>query len=217
MKIPVLKKYIGKEDVFIERRLPSIGNVYVKIGDEVNSFDTIGEASIVKEAEKIQYKGKLLIKRNQRVYPGDVISVSSKLFKKEEIKSTISGRVSEIDKKTQTVYLEGLSNIYNLIAGVKGVVVDVCDSKSVLIKTPATIVKAVEGCGDEVAGELKFIDDDVLSESEVTDDVRGKILVVNRIDSGSLSKAKVMGAIGFIIASCEYVDFIKYREEKTNL
>ena len=217
MKIPVLKKYIGREEVFIERRLPSVGNIYVKIGDEVNSFDTIGEANIVKEAEKISYKGKLIIKRNQRVYPGDVISVNTKFFKKEEIKSTISGRISEIDEKNHVVFLEGLSNIYNLIAGVKGVVVDVSDSKSVLIKTPATIIKAMEGCGEEVAGELKYINEDVLSENEVTDDVRGKILIVNRIESNALSKAKVLGAIGFIIASCEYAAFVKYREEKINL
>ena len=217
MKVPIFKKYFEKESVFIERRLPSKGEIYVKIGDAVNSFDTIGIASVVKDRENLKVSGKIMVKLNQRVYPGDVISIEKKLFTKNKVTSSISGRVCCLDEKRGVVEIEGSSSSYKLIAGVKGEVVDILKNESVLIKTPAVVLKSVAGSGEEVAGELKYFKGEVVGEELIDESVIGKILVANKIEVGALYKAKTFGASGFVIASCEYSDFLKFIKDKINV
>lgn len=216
MRIPVINKYLFSSNVFVERRLPSQGNLYVKKGDRVHSYDQIGQASFVQESEKIEYSGVLKKEEGDRVYPGDVLALESKLyFNKKEYNSTVSGRVKEINKQEKYILIEGLSRAFNLIAGVSGEVVDTLDHKSVLIKTSAVTVSCVAGSGEEVAGELVYVKGakPVVTEKEIQATVAGKILLVNRIESGALKKAKTLGAVGFVIASCDYIDYKKYIED----
>lgn len=218
MNINILKKIYFEPNAFIERKLPHSGTIVVKKGDSINSYDKLGETKIVKDRESILFKGKVLVREGQRIYPGDSISEGKKyLIKKNYTKSTISGVVKSVDKEQKKVNIEGLSTNFTLYSGIAGEVVDVLESKSVLIKSQAVVIKAIAGSGLEVAGELTYLKDDKLTDKDITENVRGKIIVANSIDIGAVSKAKTMGAFGFVVASCEYVEYRKYMEEKLSI
>jgi hypothetical protein len=213
-KVPVLKKYYFDKSAFIERKLPRPGNLLVSTGSVVNSFDKLGEARIVKDTEKVDFSGICKVKKGERVYPGDVLAVAKKyLFSKKEYKTTLSGTVSEIDKTKGTIQIDGLSSNFTLISGVSGEVVDTLDETSILIKSPAVVVKAVAGVGEEVAGELVYIKTGVLSSEDITERVKGKIVVANTANAGAISKAKALGILGFVLGSLEHVEYTKLDQE----
>ena len=216
MKISLLKKYIERKEVFVERKLPNVGTIYVNKGDKVNSFDQLGEASYVKDFEKINYLGNPVKELGDRVYPGDVVATDKRFFfNKKDYTCNISGRVKEIDIKGKIILVEGLFARYNLVSGVTGVVEDVLKNTSVLIKTNALIIKCAAGCGNEVDGELFYISnkDKTVSEKDITEKVAGKVIVADRIENGAIKKAKTLGAQGFILGGCEYSEFKKYWKE----
>jgi len=218
MNINILKKIYFEANAFIERKLPHPGTIIVKKGDFINSYDKLGDTKIVKDSESISFKGKVLVKKGQRVYPGDSISEEKRyLIKKDYTKSTISGIVKSVDRRQKKVNIEGLSTNFTLYSGVAGEVVDVLKNTSVLIKSQAVVVKSIAGFGAEVAGELIYLKDDKLTDEDITESVKGKIIVANSIDIGAVSKAKTMGAFGFVVASCEYVEYKRYMEEKLSI
>lgn len=218
MNVNLLKKIYFEPNGFIERKLPRPGTLVVKKGDTINSYDKLGDTKIIKDSQTVSYKGRVLVREGQRVYPGDSISEEKKfLVKKDYIKSTISGVVKEIDKEKKIVNIEGLSTTFTLYSGISGEVVDVLENTSVLIKSQSVVIKSVEGTGGEVAGELVYLKDDKLTDEDITESVRGKIIVANSMDTGAVSKAKTMGAFGFVLASCEYVEYKKYIDEKISV
>ncbi len=221
MKVPVLNKYIKSKNTFVERKLPNPGRLFVKKGDKVNSFDQIGETTYIKEREEITYTGKVLRSVGDRVYSGDVIAVGKKyLIKKLEYKTTISGRIKEIDTKNKKVTIEGLSKRFTLISGVSGEVMETLNEQSVLIKTKAMLAKVVAGSGKEVAGQLLVLGDgssNTVEENAVTNAVLGKIVVARLMGLSAIKKAQALGAIGFILGGVEYLDFKKLVQEEVSL
>ncbi|PIR43459.1 hypothetical protein COV24_02550 [candidate division WWE3 bacterium CG10_big_fil_rev_8_21_14_0_10_32_10] len=216
MKIPILRKYVEQKESYIERRLPAKGKIFVKKGDKINSFDQIGEASFIRDKERLEYVGEPVKDVGDRVYPGDVIALEKKfLVKKLETVVNISGRIKDIDATKKVISIEGLSTRYNLISGVSGEVVDTLNDESVLIKSSSLVMKCAAGCGSEIGGELVYIkgEGEVVVEKDISAKVAGKIILVNKIDRSASKKAKILGALGFIIGSCDYATYKKYIEE----
>jgi hypothetical protein len=218
MKLPVLKKQFAEQSAFIERKLPTSGEVLVKVGDTVNSFDKLGTCSVIRDSEKLEYSGKLVCKEGDRVYPGDVLAERKKLMvKKHQVKCTISGTIAEINKKEGYILVNGVGSNYTLISGVSGEVVDILNNQSILIKTSAVVIKGIAGSGNEVAGELVYIKEGDLTDETITDQVNGKIIVANSATSGAIAKAKTIGALGFILASCEYSDYRRFVKDEISV
>lgn len=219
MKLKIIKKYVNLPEAFIERRMPAKGKISVKVGETVNSYDQIGEANYSLESEKVTYTGEVAVKEGDRVYPSDLLACEKKyVVKKTEYRTNISGRVAKIDEKSSFIEIKSLPKKFDLISGVTGEVVDVSNNISVLIKSPASVARAVDGCGSEVGGEII-----VLKESELIDDalisekVAGKIIFANTITDSAIKKARTFGCTGFVIASCEYSQFKKWSSEDVSL
>ncbi|NCT55299.1 hypothetical protein GW755_00475 [bacterium] len=219
MKLKIIKKYLNLSETFIERRMPSEGKISVKIGDNVNSYDQIGEATYSTEVEKIPYIGSVEVKEGDRVYPSDILAKQKKyVVKKLEYRTKISGLVTEIDKKLCTIEVKSLPKKFDLISGVTGEVVDVINNTSVLIKSPSSVVRGVAGGGEEVAGEITVLkDSDLIDERLINEGVAGKIVFANRITVSAIKKAKTLGCVGFVIASCDYIMYTNSLKENVSL
>ncbi len=221
MQIPVLNKYLKSKSTYVERKLPNPGRLFVKKGDKVNSFDQIGEATYIKDYEEIIYNGKAIRSVGDRVYAGDTVALGKKFFiKKVEYKTTISGRIKDIDIKNKKIIIEGLSKRFLLISGVSGEVMETLDNQSVLIKTKALLVKVVSGSGKEVAGQIIVLGDSsggIIEENDISNEVLGKIVIARLMSLPAIKKAQALGAIGFLVGGIEYLDFKKLVQEDVSV
>nr|MBP7859855.1 hypothetical protein [Patescibacteria group bacterium] len=218
MKGIVLNKVIYSDPIFVERMLPTEGKIFVKSGDIVNSYDKIGETLVAKDQEVIKFKGEVLVSVGDKVSKGDILAKERyKFFKFKEFLSPINGKVREIDEKNNQIFIESTMQSFSLISGVDGEVMNVSTSKSVLLKTKGLSLKGVSGFGDEVCGEVLFLSSNLVGEKDVTENVRGKILVAKGFSPSAVSKAKTFNALGFVFASSQYFEVKKYIEEKTPL
>lgn len=219
MKIKIIKKYVNIPEAFIERRLPTKGNISVKIGELVNSYDQIGEAIYSTDTEKITYTGDLHVKEGDRVYPSDLLASEKKfIVKKIEYRANISGRITKIDEKLSIIEIKSTPKNFTLISGVGGEVVDISNNTSVLIKSPASVARAIAGCGLEVGGEILVLkESDLIDDALISEKVAGKIIFANTITDSAVKKARAFGCIGFVLASCEYTQFKKWSSEGVSL
>lgn len=219
MKLKIIKKYLNLPEAFIERGMPAKGSLSVKTGDLINSYDQIGETSYSNETEKIIYTGELLVREGDRVYSSDILAKDKKyVVKKIEYRAKISGIVSKVDTKSKNITIASFPKKYILISGISGQVVDTYSSLSVLIKSPASLVRGIAGGGPEVGGEIIVLKEaDFIEDALINDSVSGKIVFANRISESAIKKAKTFGCMGFVVASCDYSFFTSCLREGTSI
>lgn len=215
MKIQVLNRFHYRDKTLIERALPDSGQIYVKVGQEINSFDEVGECIPPKEEKIIDYTGKLLIELGETLEQGTKISSYRKNFLKTDyIISDVRGKVLSINLQERKLLVAAESNlkVYKLIAGVRGKILDIQPNQSVLIEAPALTMKGLMGVGSEVFGELVYIEGEnsICTDKDIDTNITRKIVVAHKITSGAVSKASALGASGFVVSSCSYDDFRQY-------
>lgn len=212
--IPYLKKIELSSQNFLERSLPSPGEIRVKVGDIVRPFDIVADTLINLREQTINIKtlfktgkdpvDKFLLKREGEGFKrGDVIAEKSGFFgySSKHLIAPFDGVLYHVDRECGEIILRTNPEKKTLLAGAGGEVVRILENRSVLLNIAAVQVRGVWSGGKTTEGEIIILSsfDQPLDLSKITPEVRGKIIVGGSfISAESLKKAMALGAIGVI-------------------
>ncbi len=210
------------------RRLPILGDVYAKVGDEVG-YDTIiaktqlsGDPEIVKVAAMLGFASKpsdlpAYMKKNvgDSVTEGEVIAGYSVFFGllKKWATSPINGIVESLSTVTGQVVIRGLPIPVEIEAYIPGRVVEVLPREGAVIETNAAFIQGIFGIGGEAHGEIKMaVDspDEELSADAITPGDRGRVLI-----GGSMVTLDALRKGAEVGVSCIVAGGVRHSDIKT--
>lgn len=177
----------------IERRLPHPGEVAVRVGSRVEPEDIIARAFLPAPPQIINVARSLAIPASQveramrrevsnKVAQGEVLARSSRLGGRTCL-APVSGMITAVDNETGYITIAPDPVGFELVANVRGVVMEVQPYEAVVIETPAAQVYGVFGLGDERNGVLRLL---------VTDPT--EIVTPEQIDARSAYAILICGA-----------------------
>ncbi|HNS71179.1 MAG TPA: hypothetical protein PKK07_00470 [bacterium] len=152
MYAPVLKKLTDNRNTYIERALPSAGEIFIKEGDEVRPFDKIGEC-VYSQRRTIyppSFKPDNLKTDRKFYYAGSVLGK----LKSKNIQSPYNGNLSKIDNSRGGYSFDEAESKYVLLSGTWGKVQKVYEKRSVLISTITRDLLFAASTEVHVSGEL---------------------------------------------------------------
>ncbi len=150
MYVPVVKKLIFKENVLVERALPNEGSITVSVEDAVEPSDKIGTCKVIYEIVELGEKFKVS-ERNEEgsnYYANETLVGS---VGRDKFYAPFGGFL----EKTDAGYIfKSEERDYWLLPGVWGVVKDISQNRSVLVKTQTVDVHLPMAGGLEESGEM---------------------------------------------------------------
>lgn len=222
---------VAEEAVITKRRrLPLLGQVLVKVGDEVNP-DTIvartelpGNPHTINVANKLGVESEdvghyMLKKAGDPVKKGEVIAKYRAFFglMNREVTSPLDGVIESISNVTGQVVIREPAIPVTIDAYIKGKVVEVMEREGVVVETKAAFIQGIFGVGGETQGVIKMVaktPDDVLDGKDVPADAKGKILVGGSLmTAAAIKRAVEVGAKGIVaggIIDRDLIDFLGY-------
>lgn len=186
-------KVSSYEVIYKNRLLPLKGDVMVKKGDVVKAEDVVARtflpgniepkniANILSVPPK-EIRTVMLKKEGDKVEKGEPIALNSSFFGlfKTKVPSPITGTLESISEITGQVMLREPPIPVEVKAYTNGVVSEIIESEGCVVKTYGSFIQGIFGIGEERNGEIKIVSDkldDVLDESKIKEEHKGKILV----------------------------------------
>jgi hypothetical protein len=195
------------------RLLPEEGRLLVNVGQKVNPTDIVAEAVVGKKhlvvdlAQKLgvsqsQVARMLKVKKGQQVSKDEVLAESPGLFGREATSPT-DGLVVAIG--SGKIVLETGGAIFELAAGLPGVVVQLIGTRGVVIRATGAIIQGLWGNGRLDFGQLHSLmdaPDEVLDPGRIEVSLRGSILLGGHVESPKVfHNAAELPVRGLLIAS----------------
>lgn len=154
----------------LERKLPSKGVIYAKLGDEVKPETIIGEAKVSAGFRIFRlddllgvpsHKAKQYLRRTigSRVYQGDIIAEVSKTFGLRSVQfiSPIDGVLQHFNEKTGQLTMQFAPVTFRLPAGTRGKVTQIEPDESAFIESQVSLLFGQFTAGRMREGALKLI------------------------------------------------------------
>lgn len=216
-------KVKNKHIVSKTRRLPLIGEVLVKEGDDVD-FETIvartkipGDPTILRMAELLGVTNNdipdfMLKKIGDNVAKGELLAKYTPFFGliKKVVKAPINCTVENISTQTGQVIIRSDPLPVDVNAYIKGTIKKVLPGEGVVIEANAAFVQGIFGIGGEHHGELKKVVDspsEVLTEDKINSDHVGKILIGGSLVTlDAMKKANEIGVKGIVVGGIRSAD-----------
>jgi hypothetical protein len=196
-----------------KRLLPVDGRVIAKPGQKVTPTDVVAEAvigrkhMIVDVAKVLRVTPRsasafIKVKKGQKIAKGEVIAESTGLFGRE-VKSPGEGRVVAIGGGK--LVIESGGSVFELIAGIPGVVSEVVGDRGVIVRATGAIVQGMWGNGHLETGVMISVmdrPDDIFDASRLDVSNRGSIILGGYAESPDVIKnAMEQPARGLILSS----------------
>jgi hypothetical protein len=151
----------------IERRLPEPGDVLVRVGQRVEPEDVVARAyrssppQIINVARSLgiqpsQVERAMVREVGNTVAQGEALARSSRIGGRTCVAS-VGGVIAAVDSETGYVTVAPDRQPFELLANVRGIVMDVQPHEAVLIETPAAQVYGAWGMGSERSGVLRLL------------------------------------------------------------
>jgi hypothetical protein len=195
------------------RLMPADGKIIAGVGQKVNPTDTVAEAIVGRKhvvidvAQKLgvsqrQVSKLLKVKKGQQVSKGDLLAESQGLFGKE-ITSPADGTV--VATGSGKIVLETGGVIFELLAGIPGVVAQTIGSRGVIIRATGGVIQGVWGNGKLDYGIMHSLmegPDDVFDPARIDVSLRGAILLGGHVETQKVfQNATDLTVRGLVIAS----------------
>jgi len=202
------------------RRLPILGEVLVKKGDELG-FDTIvaktdipGEPNVVRIDEILGVLSEdvpvyMVKKVGDKVEKDEIIAKSSSMFGliKKNVASPFAGIIESVSDSSGQVVIRAPPIPVELKAYVRGTVAEVIPKEGVIIETNAAFIQGICGISGERYGKIRVAigtPEDVLTAETISPDDKGKILIGGSLVTyDAIEKALQVGAIGVVAGGIE--------------
>lgn len=205
MHIPIIRKVMKNNDVFVERALPRVGEFVAKEGEVVEPFTKLGMT-------KISYGNLPLTKRfkvskgrdvGSYFYTGDTLGVIGR----KKVVAPFDGTLIKLENGDFMFKQEDRD--FWLLSGVWGTVASVVEKSSALIKTQTMDIKFAVSTSHSYSGELVvFPNPSELLEmqylQQYSKDSFGKIIYVgDHLNLKLVEKALELGVAGLISGSVD--------------
>jgi len=197
------------------RRLPLKGQVLVQVGDSVNT-DTVvartelpGPVTTVRVAERLGVEPrelpKYLLKQvGDKVQVGEIIAERKSFFGlfTSRVTSPITGTIDFISEATGNIGIRHLPTPVEVTAYLRGLVVDVLPEEGAVVATRGVFVQGIFGLSGERHGQIALLadsPDEVVSDTKVSDEHKGKVLIAGALAHWRLMEAaKQVGAVALV-------------------
>ena len=212
--------------IYKTRRLPILGDVQLKVGDEISyeivvaraqlsGYPEIVKVSMLLGMEPGEIPRYLTKKVGDKVVKDEVIADYSALFGliKKQVVSPIDGIVESISESTGQMIVRGPSIPLEVNAYVPGKVVDILPREGVVIETNAAFIQGILGIGGETHGKIKMgVDspDEKLMADHITLEDKGKVLI-----GGSLVALEAINKAVKVGVSCIVTGGIRHDDLTT--
>lgn len=187
------------------RRLPLKGQVLIQVGEAV-SPDTVvartelpGPITTLRVAERLGVEpkelNKFLLKQvGDKVLAGEVIAERKSLFGlfTSRVTSPIAGTIDFISETTGNIGIRHLPTPVEVTAYLRGLVVEVIPEEGAVVATRGVFVQGIFGLSGERHGEIAILansPDEVVSDTKLNDEHRGKVVI-----AGALAHWRLMEA-----------------------
>ncbi len=209
------------------RRIPTKGEVLVKVGDLVESSTVVSRGFVrnlevheIKVYSKLgvgpdEVKKYMLKEEGDEVKKDEVIAMYRGFFGRltGTCRSPIDGHL-EIILRSGIVLIRGMPIPVEAKAHIPGRVVELIPGEGAVVETRATIVNGVFGIGGEAIGELVLAvnePDEALTDDLITNMHKGKVVVGGSIITlDALRKAAIVGARGVLIGGVDQKDLTDF-------
>jgi hypothetical protein len=197
------------------RRLPLKGQVLVQVGDSVNP-DTVvartelpGPVTTVRVAERLGVEPrelpKYLLKQvGDKVQVGEIIAERKSFFGlfTSRVTSPITGTIDFISEATGNIGIRHLPTPVEVTAYLRGLVVDVLPEEGAVVATRGVFVQGIFGLSGERHGQIALLadsPDEVVPDTKVSDEHKGKVLIAGALAHWRLMEAaKQVGAVALV-------------------
>jgi hypothetical protein len=213
------------------RRLPLLGEVFVKENDQVNYNDIIarteisGDPEIVKVSmimglepeDTLRYMTKQI---GDKVEKGEQIAFYKALFGliKKEVKAPVSGTLESFSEITGQAIVRGAPIPVEVDAYIPGKVIEVVPNEGAVIETQAAFIQGIFGIGGEVHGEIHMVvstNTETLEADLVKPEHKGKILIGGtRVTLDALKRAVEFGVSALVSGGIRHEDLISFTGEE---
>ncbi len=188
------------------RRLPLKGQVLVQVGDAVEPNTIVartelpGPLTTVRVAERLGVEprevSKFLLKQvGEKVQAGEVIAERKSLFGlfTTRVTAPVTGTIEFLSEATGNLGIRHLPTPVEVTAYLRGLVVEVLPEEGAVVGTRGVFVQGIFGLSGERHGPVAVIayaPDEVVPDSRISEEHRGKVLV-----AGSLAHWRLMEAV----------------------
>jgi len=209
------------------RRLPILGEVLVEKGQAVSPNTPVARTDIPGNPQTVNVANILAVepedigefmkkKEGDPVKKGEVLAEYRSFFGlfKHSVESPVDGVVEMISTITGQVTLREPPIPVEIDAYIDGTVEEVLPREGVIVRTEGAFIQGIFGVGGETQGVIRVTvqkPDDVLEESAISADDRGKILIGGSLVTGAaIKKAAQVGAKGIVAGGIIDTDLIAY-------
>jgi hypothetical protein len=213
------------------RRLPLLGEVFVKEGDIVNheyilaKTEISGDPEIVKIAmimglepeDTPRYMTKQV---GETVTKGERLAFYRALFGliKKEVLSPVDGTLESLSDVTGQAIVRGAPIPVDVDAYIPGNVIEVLPREGAIIETHAAFIQGIFGIGGEVHGEVNIVVSDntqVLGANQIKPEHKGKVLIGgSRVTLDALKKAVETGVSAIVSGGIRHEDLTTFTGEE---
>ena len=220
-------KVTAQETIRRKRLLPIKGEVLAKVGDEVSPETVIARTHIPGDVRPLNVANILGLppadvptamkkKEGDAVEDGEVIAMTKGFFgfMSREVKSPLAGKVESVSDVTGQVHVRGTPIPVEVVAYMKGKVVEVLPEEGVIVETPASFVQGIFGVGGETFGDLVMATsspDVELDQDKVKPDHRGKVIAGgSRVTAVALRRAIQVGVKAVVVGGFDDQDLREF-------
>ncbi len=209
------------------RRLPIPGDVLVKVGDKVEADTIVARTFVPGAVQVVNVAGPLgidiwetskyaLKKIGEEVKKDEPVAKVRDFFGliKRYVYAPCSGTVEIVSDVTGQMLIREFKIPLEIDAYIPGEVVEIMPNEGAIIETPAAFIQGIFGVGGEGKGELMVvakIPDEILTDTQLRSDCKGKIVVGGaRITYEALQKAVQVGVKGIVVGGVSDQDLTRF-------
>lgn len=213
------------------RRLPLLGDVYPKVGDEVNYDDIVAKTEISGDPEIVKLSMRLGLEPEdcpkymtkqigEYVEKGETIAFYKALWGliKKDIKAPVAGTIESFSEITGQLIMRGAPIPVEIDAYIPGKIIEILPREGVVVETNAAFLQGIFGIGGEVHGDIHVIVDSngqTIEADMITAEHKDNVLIGgNMVTLDALKKAVEMGVAAIVSGGVRHDDLTSFTGEE---
>ncbi len=220
-------KVTDREVLRRQRRLPILGDVLVKLGDEVKPDTVVARTELPGDPQTLNVANSLslipaevpeamLKKEGDWVSEGEVIARSASFFGllRRQVKAPCDGTIERISDISGQVTLREPPIPLEMTAYISGKVVEILPREGVVIETTGAYIQGIFGVGGETFGPIRVRakgPEKPLTAADIDGECRGAIVVGGSLlTSEAIAKAAASGVKALVAGGIIDTDLVEY-------
>jgi len=213
------------------RRLPILGEVFVKVGDIVEFNTVVARTEIKGNPEILKAAGVLGVEAEDvprylkkgvgdPIQEKEIIASLSALFGliKKQLVAPFDGEIEAISEVTGQIIVRGKPVPVDVNAYIPGKVVEVMPKEGAVIETNAAFIQGIFGIGGERHGRIRIAvgsPEEELTASHIGEEDRGAVLVGgSMVSMEALRRAVDLGVSCIVVGGIRHTDLTSFIGEE---